>query len=1178
MKAFREERNTMHTKRAVRWLSSVAAIAAATLGSTVPLATAASAAGSESISAVGQQARYPVGQTAVITVSVTNPVAGDALVLSVVSGPDHAAPSASCTTISASGATCSLTNTGGAGTDQVVVTDPTQNVSSAPTAISFETMVATADQNVTPAGTPTYLYGAGEKATINVTFTGASTTPALKGLVTAGPDNGTLIQCTQSQTQPANWACPLTNGGTAGTDTVQLFDDDSANGTPNQADTDEAKTTITISFEGMTSTPLLPRSNTSPAGSAAFDVELTGRLATWQPHLREVIVGGQFSSPGTCTDNDAGKNPDPMTSWTCSVVNNGRADSATVEVYDDLDQNKAPSSTEPSATATANFEVLTAQDAGGPNHSAGSTATITVTAAGVPSGQTANIDYVITPAGDPDHTTTSVICPQTGSTFTCTLKNNGTGGTDHLTIFDDANNNGVYDGNNPTNPLPEPMTTLNVTFGDSVTATPTATTFPTKDSANSGSGIGRINVTVTSGSAQTPNVRYKVTASTGSDLDGANVSHACTSSGGTTSWVCDVANSGTAGTDTVLIYNDPSGTVTDPTTLPASQKATVTITFANPSSVTLAPDLSPGQGQAQIATGGCQAYTVTVAPGVQYPVAIVATQGLGTAASAPAASLSTCAVPGGSTESSTNSVKSSGGLPPLTNPTWTDTLTINSTSAQDPAHPGQIIVGISGKTAGTVNVFAQTTLATSANNKVSSNQTLTVVTPGPAHTVTVTPANPTIAQGGTATFTVLVQDANGTPLPGAAVSYVVASGGPDATSKAVACQAADQFGQAKCSLINNQNVGVDHVTFFSPLAANETAPATNDPQTTTTVTVQALPPAGSTLTFGCPDELTSDANQIVPACTVTTGSGGVQSIIFAAHVADASNAALANIPVTFVMSGSPSGSTTTATQVNTNAKGNALFVVSVPSPAAGNKVTVQASVGDPTKGGLGPDTAVATFQAPHPAAVGVTPASQKVAPGGEVSLTGRVVDQFGVGVSGQTLQWAVSGRNSQSGTATTGSAGTASFNYLDTGSSGSDTVTVLDASTNAPSGVGSHNPATAVVTFGSGGSGCTSNCGGSSTKEKPALTVSQKRAAHHREKLTLTVTSHPKLVAAKVVFYQLSKSGARHKIGTGVTGPKGKVKGTLKAAKGLHLRFQAKVKGRAGVRSGYSNVVKVHVK
>jgi hypothetical protein len=263
--------------------------------------------------------------------------------------------------------------------------------------------------------------------------------------------------------------------------------------------------------------------------------------------------------------------------------------------------------------------------------------------------------------------------------------------------------------------------------------------------------------------------------------------------------------------------------------------------------------------------------------------------------------------------------------------------------------------------------------------------------------------------------------------------------------------------------------------------------------------------------------------------------------------------------------------------VNTNAKGNALFVVTVPNPVAGQSITVKATVGDPANGGLGPQTAIATFEAPHPAVVSVTPTSQKVAPGGLVSLTAKVTDQFGGGVSGHTVDWAASGRNNTSGEVVTGASGTASFNYLDTGSSGSDTVTVLDVSPNAPTGAGSHNPASAVVTFGSGGgTGCPPDCGGGSTqKEKPTLKATQKPKGH-KVKIILKVTSHPRLVNATVNFYQLSKSGARHKIGTGHTGKKGKVTGTLKASKGLKLRFQAKVQGRSGVKSGYSNVVKVH--
>ncbi|MGN6473626.1 MAG: hypothetical protein ACTHK4_08275, partial [Mycobacteriales bacterium] len=500
---------------------------------------------------------------------------------------------------------------------------------------------------------------------------------------------------------------------------------------------------------------------------------------------------------------------------------------------------------------------------------------------------------------------------------------------------------------------------------------------------------------------------------------------------------------------------------------------------------------------------------------------------------------------------------------------------ISGTTDQDPANPSHLVFGISSSQAGTVTLTAKTNLA--ANNVgPTSPQNLSVVTPGPAHSVSVTPANPTLIQGGTQAFSVLVQDSSGTPIPGTAVSYVVAAGDPDATSKAVACQAADSFGQAKCVLTNNRNLGVDHVTFFAPQASGETAPAANDPQTTTNVTIQAAPPPGSTLTFGCPDQLISDANQIVPKCTVSTGGGTQQQIIFVAHVADSSGTPLGNIPVTFALgTGAPSGTTATATQANTNTHGNAFFVVTVPSPAAGNKVTATAKVGDPSNGGLGPDTATATFQAPKPSVVSVSPHSQKIGAGGAVSVTGKVTDQFGVGIGGQMLDFAVTGRNSRAGQVTTGSAGTATFNYVDTGTRGSDSVSVLDVSSDAPSGAGSNNPATATVTYGS--SGCTSGCSGGGQKEKPALTVTQKVLSGGKARLKLIVTSHPRLVQATVIFYQVSKSGVRHRIGQGTTGTHGKCIGTLVAAKGLHLRFQAKVKGRAGVRSGFTPVVKVHV-
>lgn len=1196
MKAFREERKTMHTKRAVHWVSSVAVLAATALGLSAPLAAPASAAGAETITAVAEQPRYPTLAAAVFDVTVANPNVGDQLSATIVSGPDQPSPSTSCTQIAANGSgTCTVHNNGIAGTDRITVSDVSAGAVSAQAPVSFETITATADQNVGTVNSPLYLYGANESAIINVTVNGASTTPALKALVTSGPDTGTSAQCTQSASQPGNWTCSLTNGGKGGADVVSVFDDDNPSGTTGQADVNEAKAQLTINYELLTAVPASPRAQTQAAGTGKINVTLTGKPAGWAPQIKELVKSAQFSSAGSCTDNNAGQPSDPQTSWTCTVTNSGRPDTATVQVFDDLDGNNSPGSEEPSATAILNFEQLSATDTNGPGHSAGSTATISVTASGVPQGQSPSIDYQVTSGPDAGGV---VVCPQTGTTWTCSLTNNGTttGAPDVVRVFDDANNNGVYDGG-----AGEPFVMINVTFGDHVAATPKSVEVPTSDANNPGSGVATFDVVSTAGSNATEQVRWTVTS--GPDKDATpgptaaspnaafspHTSQPCApQGGGTTDWVCHIQNAGSAGLDTIVIYDDTNCTTQGcqgesnfaalyvPATDPASD--TVKAQFDVPTSISLTPQLAPGQTQNQVAVGGCQVYVITVNPTVQFPVAAVATKDLGKAPSTPTppAQVSTCNVPGGSIVSVTNSETASGGGIIAGNPDWTQTLTVSGLTNQDPAHPGQLIFGLTSNAAGAVTVFAKTTLKNN-NLPQTANQTMNVVTTSQtsARTLTATPSSSTITQGATQAFSVLVQDANGTPIPGAQVQYVVGAGSPDATAKAVTCINADQFGKASCSLTNNRNVGVDNVVFFAPQASGETAPAANDPQTTAKVTVQALPPAGSTLTFGCPDELISDANQIVPACTVSTTNGNSRQVIFAAHVADANNAPLAGMPVSFTMTASPNGSTATASQVTTNAKGNALFVVTVPSPAAGDKITVTAQVGDPANGGLGPDTATATFQAPHPAVVSVTPHSQQVAAGGLVSVTARVTDQFGVGVGGQSLSWAVSGRNSQSGNATTGSNGTVSFSYADGGGSGSDTITVLDVSPNAPSGSGSNNPATAFATFGSGGGGCTSNCGG--PVEKPTLTVSQRNIGHREAKLTLVVTSRPKLVNAKVIFYQLSRSGVRHRIGTGTTGPRGKVTGTLKAAIGLHLRFQAKVVGKAGVRSGFSNVARIHV-
>jgi hypothetical protein len=233
-------------------------------------------------------------------------------------------------------------------------------------------------------------------------------------------------------------------------------------------------------------------------------------------------------------------------------------------------------------------------------------------------------------------------------------------------------------------------------------------------------------------------------------------------------------------------------------------------------------------------------------------------------------------------------------------------------------------------------------------------------------------------------------------------------------------------------------------------------------------------------------------------------------------------------------------------------------------------------VGSPATGGLGPAVASATFQAPTPTYVTATPATQQVARGATVNITGKVLDQFGVGIVGQTLDFTVAGRNNVTGAVITTSAGSAVISYSDKGTTGGDTVTVRDVSAGAPT---TNNPAVATVTFGTGSCtvncGCTTNCG--SGAEHPTLRVHQRVLAGGKVRLSLVVLSHPSLANTGVTFYQLRK-GVRHKIGTGRTGGHGNVTGTLRANPGQHLRFQARVAGKGGVTAGFSNRVGVTVR
>jgi hypothetical protein len=892
--------------------------------------------------------------------------------------------------------------------------------------------------------------------------------------------------------------------------------------------------------------------------------------------LRELVVAGQDSAAPGCTAFVRTTATATTGTSICTLSNGGRADNPTIEVFDDLNADSTPEATEPSATNNFAFESLSATDTN-PPHAPGSTAFVGVSVAGVPAGNNPSVDYTVTAAGDPDRTAanTSVLCTGAGASWSCAITNKGTAGTDTLVIFDDANDNRKQDAG-------EASTTINVTFGTTVTATPASGNY-----AAGGNAV--ITAHVNASAAEVPHVRFTVT--NGPDAGRvADTSVPCTPlNGGTSDWSCSIPNNGTAGLDTVTVYDDTNfqqfgagETPAQAAFAVAEPNSVIKANYQSATAITLTPVLATGQHSAQIATGGCQLYTADITPVLTEPVTVTITQDLGQAtggllgigATAPAASLSPCNVAGGSTMSVVSHSETSSGGDPILGlldpPDYTDTLVLSGSTGQIAAAPGRVVFGVSSTTAGTVNVTATTGSLTSGA------QALSVIVGGQkaVTALTATPATQAVITGGTATLSVLAQNANGTPIPGATIDYVVATGSPDVTTAPVACPTTGQTGTTTCTLKAGATVGTDTVTFFAPQGTGETAPAVGDPQTSAKVTVATAPPAGSTLTLNCPDELVTDANALVPSCTVTTGNGGQQSVIFAAHVANSAGAALNDIPVQFAIVSGPATVTSTPGNVTTNASGNAVFVVAATNPAAGDKITVSATVGDPQAGGLGPAVAAATFQAPRPTYVTATPVTQQVANGSTVNITGKVLDQFGAGVAGQLLDFSVAGRNTASGSVTTGSAGSGAIFYQDKGGSGSDTVTVSDVSAGAPT---TNNPAHATVTFGTGG--CTTNCGGCTTNcgsgfDHPRLHVNQTVLGNGKVRLSLVVISHPSLAATGVTFYQL-RNGVRHKIGTGRTGGHGNVTGTLRANRGQRLRFQARVAGKGGVGPGFSNTVTV---
>jgi hypothetical protein len=508
-----------------------------------------------------------------------------------------------------------------------------------------------------------------------------------------------------------------------------------------------------------------------------------------------------------------------------------------------------------------------------------------------------------------------------------------------------------------------------------------------------------------------------------------------------------------------VVLGSAIAVLASPLAIGSSTAATPTAIALNPSAAVTTP------------IGVCKAFTISSNGGAGAAVTVTATETPTASQAANPLSLydGTCTtpVPAG------NVTNTGTGAGPFT---ASESLTLDGS--------GQGSFGVLSSATGAGNVNVSASAAVSAQTAIA----WTASGADAVKTLTSNPTSTTQNTGTTASFAVTATDTNSNPIPGVQVfEETTSAAAPDQIANTTSCGNTDATGKVTCAVHNGGNAGTDPLTFWVNNSAGTThtqGPDNGEPQTNATAVFQAGPPvnaANSSVT--CIQQLAGNNQNTAQAnCTLPLTQ---KSVTFTALVEDASHNPLSGVTVNFAATAAKiGGATLTGTNLpsgtgTTNASGQATFVVNNPTPAAGDNVTMGASVGGTSIG-----SATATWAASHATALNVVPTLQSVAKGGTVNVTAQVVDQFGTALATQpTLTYLVTGRN-------LGKAGTVPANgtitYTDAGtvaSSNTDTITVNDA-TDSLSGSATvvyvTSATASAVTIDTSGSGTTdASCGAS---------------------------------------------------------------------------------------------------
>ncbi|HEX3707523.1 MAG TPA: hypothetical protein VHV76_12925 [Mycobacteriales bacterium] len=428
---------------------------------------------------------------------------------------------------------------------------------------------------------------------------------------------------------------------------------------------------------------------------------------------------------------------------------------------------------------------------------------------------------------------------------------------------------------------------------------------------------------------------------------------------------------------------------------------------------------------------------------------------------------------------------------------------------------------------------------------------------GNCNTASPTSTNANAAGTGTIKVCALVTNASGTKLLGKSVTFAVSIGKVDSTTPQAA-------GAGPSVTVNTDSNGVATAYVSSTTVGAQTVTAASDSVSATgTVTYSTSVASLHTVT-------------IAPA-TTQFSPGASQT--FTATATDGNGNPVAGAQLLFVTSG-PGTIGGGSNQLQTTAANGTASVVLTSAATDSGSGTVTVSVQNDAATQCHATGGTCTAVASYTVKTGAGSATlllfpQKNVDAGSSAAEGVEVvtlNADGTVAPNVLVRITVAGANNGTGAVTTNASGAAVFAY-DATNAGTDTISAYeDLNDNQVKDTGEPAAATTATIFPPG-----TTPGGGGGKEHPTLVVTQKHINSHQEKLTLAVTSHPALAGAKVTFYQVKK-GHRQKIGPGTTGSKGKVTGTLRAAHHLTLKFQVKVTGKAGVKTGYSTVKTVHVK